>query len=118
MSAIEYERRLWALEGVDILVTHLSPKEYPPLADFVRRTRLQMLVCRAPFDFSSQGDYRGKMQMYAIDSKHVVEVRPFDFPVNAAIVLRLGEGPISNDDVRIERIRARATSAELEVRAP
>ena len=47
MTESEYERRLNRLWGVDVLLTHISPQEYPPLLHFVQNSPLKMLICRA-----------------------------------------------------------------------
>ena len=93
MAPQEYERRLWGLAGVDVLITHLSPEEYPPLLDFVRQTTLKTLVCRAPFNFRRQSDFRGQMEV-CIDEpsgKPVYKIRPFDYPHNQAMVIDLNK---------------------------
>ena len=104
MTDAEYERRLQALWGVDILVTHLSPQECPALETFVKTSPLQVLICRAPFNFNRASDFRGKREIQQLEGKSILQVRPFDFPVNEAFVLNVEEGKLSNPlDVEVFR---------------
>lgn len=90
MTEGEYDRRLRQLWGVDVLVTHVSPEEHPGLDSFLRDSPVRLLICRAPFDFRRQGDFRGQLALGTRAGKHVIKVRPFDYPTNAAFVLDLG----------------------------
>jgi hypothetical protein len=94
MAPQEYERRLWQLAGVDVLITHLSPEEYPPLLDFVRQTPLKVLICRAPFNFTRQSDFRGQLEVSREADKPIYKIRPFDYPHNRAMVIDL-DGDLS-----------------------
>jgi hypothetical protein len=87
MTEAEYGRRLRSLHGVDVLVTHVSPAECPVLDDFLMSGPTQVLICRAPFDFQRAHDFRGAMEVQHRGEKTVVFVRPFDHPVNAAVVV-------------------------------
>ncbi len=82
MHEFEYARRLNLLCGVDILLTHLSPDECPMLRDFLKTSPLQLLICRAPFNFKRTHDFRGELKMQTEQAKSVIFVRPFDYPVN------------------------------------
>ncbi|MGI9279418.1 MAG: metallophosphoesterase family protein [Endozoicomonas sp.] len=97
MCETEYLHRLNKMVGTDVLLTHLSPDEFPPLKDFLMETQARLLICRAPFDFRRQSDFRGalKVRDYA-DGKSVIMVRPFDYPSNQAYVLDLFQemGPV------------------------
>lgn len=88
MCGAEYERRLRALWGVDVLVTHLSPEELPALRTFLLESPAKLLICRAPFDFTRAGDFRGKLETQEYGDKRVIKVRPFEMP-GAAFVLEL-----------------------------
>lgn len=96
MTQSEYERRLHSLWGVDILMTHISPEEYPPLLEFLTQSPVKLLICRAPFDFRNASDFRGKLELQTIDddgrAKAVIRVRPFDFPHNRAFLVDLPRG--------------------------
>jgi hypothetical protein len=106
MTQAEYERRLHALRGVDVLMTHISPEEYPPLLDFLTQSPLKLLICRAPFDFRRASDFRGKLELQTIGdgltddestAKAVIRVRPFDFPENRAFLVNLALGCTTGD---------------------
>lgn len=95
MTEIEYQRRLQALWGVDVLMTHLSPEEYPPLLDFLHSSPLKLLICRAPFNFRRASDFRGKLELQSMEGnagKGIMQVRPFDFPKNKAFWVDLAAG--------------------------
>ncbi|MBM3886902.1 hypothetical protein FJ364_03130 [Candidatus Dependentiae bacterium] len=82
MHEAEYERRLNLLSGVDVLLTHLSPNEYPGLKKFLQTTSVKLLICRAPFNFNRDVDFRGELKIQTNEGKSVIMVRPFDFPCN------------------------------------
>ncbi|MFM2068614.1 MAG: hypothetical protein RLZZ584_3523 [Pseudomonadota bacterium] len=106
MAASEYDRRLASIAGVDVLVTHLSPAEHPPLAEFARAHALKFLVCRAPFDFRREADFRGELGCSLLDGTVVIQVRPFEHPVNTFCMLSLGEDVAGG--ARIETYRWQA----------
>ncbi len=82
MHESEYARRLNLLCGVDVLLTHLSHEECPALRNFLKISPLQLLICRAPFNFKRTHDFRGELKMQTEQSKSVIFIRPFDYPVN------------------------------------
>jgi Icc-related predicted phosphoesterase len=90
MHESEYARRLHLLNGVDILLTHLSPEECPLLQDFLKISPLQLLICRAPFNFKRIHDFRGELKMQIEQNKSVIFVRPFDYPVNNYAIINIG----------------------------
>lgn len=92
MTEAEYARRLRQTRDVDVLVTHLSPEEYPPLDAFLADSPVRLLVCRAPFNFRREGDYRGRLETEVRYGKQVIKVRPFDHPANTAYLLDLDQG--------------------------
>jgi len=98
MTEAEYERRLRLMHGVDILLTHISPEEYPPLLDFLRESPLKLLICRAPFNFRRESDFRGKLEIQSVEGKSVIKVRPFDYPINQAMLIELGTADVFDPD--------------------
>ncbi len=106
MHEEEYRRRLFALTGVDVLLTHLSPEESPALAEFLRDTPVKLLICRAPFNFARSSDFRGALQVHEVSGKSVVHVRPFDYPVNNYYVLNLAPDSLSSAQVTMHRWEA------------
>jgi hypothetical protein len=92
MTDEEYARRLEGLRGVRVLVTHLSPDEHPALDRFVAESDLDLLICRAPFDFRRQSDFRGKLEIEQRRGKTVIKIRPFEHPENVAFVVDLARG--------------------------
>ncbi|MBD2004138.1 MULTISPECIES: hypothetical protein [Cyanophyceae] len=92
MAESEYEKRLNQLWGVDILITHVSPEEFPVLRNFLMGSPLKLLICRAPFNFRHKSDFRGKLEFQAIGDKYVIKVRPFDYPENKAYVIDIVPG--------------------------
>ena len=93
MTDAEYARRLLAVRGADVLVTHLSPAECRPLSEFVRDSSVRLLICRAPFDLSHTGNFRGASMVTSIHGKTVVHVRPFEFPENFAFAVNITADP-------------------------
>lgn len=89
MAEAEYVRRLNSLWGVDVLVTHVSPQECPALKTFVVESPLKLLICRAAFNFNRDSDFRGKLEVQDLAGKKVIQVRPYDFPVNHALVVEI-----------------------------
>ena len=96
----EYGRRLQTLKGVDVLLTHVSPEESDLLKNYIECSSLKMLICRAPFDFSKEGDYRGALECSQFGNTPVIKVRPFDYPTNEAIVIDL----TSNQRITLDNI--------------
>ena len=90
MHEAEYERRLSSLSGVRVLLTHLSPSESPALKQFLRTTPVELLICRAPFDFNRDQDFRGELCTYEEEGKSVICVRPFEGPENTYYEVELG----------------------------
>jgi Icc-related predicted phosphoesterase len=101
MSEVEYASRLHRLWGVDVLVTHVCPEECPIVNNFLDRSPLKLLICRAPFNFRKQSDFRGQMEIESIDDKCVIKVRPFDYPSNHAFVIDLLAGEINPPSVEV-----------------
>jgi hypothetical protein len=100
MTETEYQRRLQSLWGVEVLMTHLSPEEYPPLLDFLHNSPLKLLICRAPFNFRRASDFRGKLELQTLTDhpgKSIIQVRPFDFPKNQAFWVDLAAGCRTGD---------------------
>ncbi|WP_299407704.1 hypothetical protein [Acaryochloris sp. IP29b_bin.148] len=102
MTEAEYQRRLHSLWGVDVLITHLSPEEYPPLAQFVQNSPLKVLICRAPFNFKRHHDYRGALGQMQLHNKQVIYIRPFEYPTNHFYLLTLDEQGIA--DPHLEKL--------------
>lgn len=89
MPSEEYQRRLQLMWGADVLITHLSPQEYPPLMEFVMKSPLRVLICRAPFNFARPGNFRGDLQEAQYQGKKVLLIRPFDYPNNESFHLKI-----------------------------
>lgn len=101
MTDSEYQRRLQAMWGIDILVTHISPEEYPPLAQFIQHSPTKILICRAPFNFKKQSQYRGELQHKHLHDTLVLYIRPFEYPTHHYYVLTLEKG---TDQPQLERM--------------
>jgi hypothetical protein len=89
MHEKEYARRLNMLWGVDVLLTHLSPGESLAIDDFILHSPIKVLICRAPFNFKRDHDFRGPLEVRTCHGKTVINVRPFDYPSNSYFVLDL-----------------------------
>lgn len=96
MHEAEYGRRLLQLDGVHILLAHQSPSETPVLREFLKNSKVELLICRAPFDFNRNDDFRGQLETIVEEGKQVIMVRPFDFPTNHYCVVDLGSFGSSN----------------------
>lgn len=101
MTEAEYERRLKNLWGVDVLITHVSPEECLILNEFLANSPLKLLICRAPFNFRRQSDFRGPLELYGIGDKYVIKVRPFEYPQNQAYVIDLVAGKLTPPAVEV-----------------
>ena len=100
----EYRKRLHYFKTTDMLVTHIAPEEYPPLEEFIHQTQPKAVICRAPFNFRRDCDFRGHMEVQPYDRTLVIRVRPFDYPVNRAFSLDLhGKGVL--EDIQILEYR-------------
>lgn len=90
MHPKEYERRLWHMKGVNVLLTHITPIESDELLAFTQKSSVEMVISRAPFNFKAKpGFYRGALEKRKISEKALVFVRPFDVPKNDYYVLDL-----------------------------
>lgn len=89
LSDYEYERRLRRLLNAHVLVTHIDPRECPVLANSIRKSGIKLVICRAPFQFDKDDDYRGTTSLDAWEGTHILTVRPFDYPHNRAGVIDL-----------------------------
>ncbi|MFT3772096.1 MAG: hypothetical protein QM820_42360 [Minicystis sp.] len=92
MSEAEYERRLESLVGAEILCTHLSPEEAPALARFLEQGHARILVCRAPFNFRHNRDFRGRNGIRRFGDAWVISVRPFEWPAGSSLVIDVEPG--------------------------
>lgn len=95
MHEAEYKRRLWALEGIDVLFTHLSPFESPDMQEFLKDSKVQLSVCRAPFNFKRASDFRGELKIQSEQGKSVIMVRPFDFPEHHYFKVNIEPGKLN-----------------------
>ncbi|HET6344089.1 MAG TPA: hypothetical protein VFH51_04110 [Myxococcota bacterium] len=100
LSEAAYERRLHAVWGAEILVTHLAPEESPILERFVRESPVRLVICRAPFNLGQERSCRGMLACQAFEGRTVFKVRPFDYPENVAFVVELCADPLA--DPRVE----------------
>jgi hypothetical protein len=121
LSDAAYEAQMQAIWGAEVVLSHLSPSESPALQDFVRRSPVRLLICRAPFMLQRAGNCRGRSQLSWEAGKMIVAVRPFDYPRNEAYMVDLEAGGNAAPTVHIyswEASRAQQDAARAQSRAP
>ena len=88
----EFTRRLNNLSGVDVLVTHVAPEESRELRDFIKKSQLKLVICRAPFVKRGQENFRGKLETYTIKNTCVIKVSPFDTANHQVMIIDITDG--------------------------
>jgi hypothetical protein len=76
MAPAELNRRLKTIWGVDVLITHVCPDECSELRDFIKKSKVKLVICKAPFVRKNQENHRGKLEISTIKDTHIIKVRP------------------------------------------
>ena len=101
LSDAAYEAQMRAIWGAEVVLSHLSPSESPALLEFVRRSPVRLLVCRAPFLLQQAGNCRGRSHFTWEAGKMIASVRPFDTPHNEAYMVDLEGGETAAPTMQI-----------------
>lgn len=94
MAAAEFTRKLNCLSGVDVLVTHVAPEESSELRDFIKKSKVKLVICRAPFVKQGSVNVSGKLAISTIKDTQVVKVGPFNTANYHALVMDIAYGKL------------------------
>ena len=92
MATAEFKRRLKRLWGVDVLVTHIAPEESGELRDFIKKSPVKLVICKAPFQRKNQENFRGKLEISTIKNTQIIKIRPFETVKHRAMVIDISKG--------------------------
>jgi Icc-related predicted phosphoesterase len=111
MAPAELNRKLKTIWGVDVVVTHVCPDECSELRDFIKKSNVKLVVCKAPFIKKNQDNYRGKLEISTIKNTYIIKVRPFETQKHQAMVVDITQG---NFDLKAVDIFEWSVSAAAE----
>lgn len=100
MAVAEFKRKLNLMTDVDVLVTHISPEECQELKEFIRSSKVKLLICKSPYYCKSKENFPGKLEQTKLYNTLIIKVKPFTKVDHQAMIIETTNGKFDPGSVR------------------
>lgn len=101
MVPAEYARKLNNILGVDILVTYVAPEQSKELRNFIKKSKVKLVICKAVDLVKKQEKFADNLDVSMIKNTKIIKVQPFSLANHQAVVLNITKGNIELDNIDI-----------------